>query len=129
MTAMDRVFDIVPHWAERAPDRVALRETTRNWTYRELNAAIGDAAAQLTASGVRGGDRVMLVCENCAAAVALYFACTVIGAWPIVVNARLTEREIEEIRPSSVSIMPAGLDQQLTHQELADLVAFLKACK
>jgi putative heme-binding domain-containing protein len=41
---------------------------------------------------------------------------------------RIARREIEEIRPSAISIMPAGLDQQLTHQELADLVAFLKAC-
>jgi putative membrane-bound dehydrogenase-like protein len=44
-------------------------------------------------------------------------------------EARVSRREIDEIRPSTVSIMPAGLDQQLTHQELADLVAFLKACK
>ncbi len=44
-------------------------------------------------------------------------------------EARIARREIEEIRPSTISIMPAGLDQQLTHQELADLVAFLKACK
>jgi hypothetical protein len=28
-----------------------------------------------------------------------------------------------------VSVMPAGLDQQLTPRELADLIAFLKACK
>jgi hypothetical protein len=33
------------------------------------------------------------------------------------------------MRPSNVSIMPAGLDQQLTPQELADLIAFLKACQ
>jgi len=44
-------------------------------------------------------------------------------------EARIARREIEEIRPSAISIMPAGLDQQLTHQELADLVAFLKECK
>jgi putative heme-binding domain-containing protein len=44
-------------------------------------------------------------------------------------EARVARRDIEEIRPSTVSIMPAGLDQQLTPQELADLVAFLKACK
>ena len=44
-------------------------------------------------------------------------------------EARIARREIEEMRPSTVSIMPAGLDQQLTPQELADLVAFLKACK
>jgi hypothetical protein len=36
---------------------------------------------------------------------------------------------VDEVQPSKVSVMPAGLDQQLTPQELADLVAFLKACK
>ncbi len=44
-------------------------------------------------------------------------------------EARVARREIEEMRPSTVSVMPAGLDQQLTPQELADLVAFLKACR
>jgi putative membrane-bound dehydrogenase-like protein len=44
-------------------------------------------------------------------------------------ESRVPRSQIEEIRPSTVSIMPAGLDQQLTPQELADLVAFLKACK
>jgi putative membrane-bound dehydrogenase-like protein len=44
-------------------------------------------------------------------------------------EARIPRREIEEMRPSAVSIMPAGFDQQLTPQELADLVAFLKACR
>ncbi|MFL5242438.1 MAG: PVC-type heme-binding CxxCH protein [Gemmataceae bacterium] len=42
---------------------------------------------------------------------------------------RLARKDIEEIQPSKVSVMPAGLDQQLTPSELADLVAFLKACK
>jgi putative membrane-bound dehydrogenase-like protein len=42
---------------------------------------------------------------------------------------RIPRADIEEIRPSSVSIMPAGLDQQLSTQELADLVAFLRACR
>ncbi|HLN30876.1 MAG TPA: PVC-type heme-binding CxxCH protein [Gemmataceae bacterium] len=36
---------------------------------------------------------------------------------------------IEDMQPSKVSVMPAGLDQQMTPGELADLVAFLKACK
>jgi putative membrane-bound dehydrogenase-like protein len=44
-------------------------------------------------------------------------------------EARIARREIEEMRPSTVSVMPAGLDQQLTPQELADLVAFLRACR
>ncbi|AGA31097.1 PVC-type heme-binding CxxCH protein [Singulisphaera acidiphila] len=44
-------------------------------------------------------------------------------------EARIARDEIEEIRPGSVSVMPAGLDQQLSAKELADLIAFLKACQ
>jgi hypothetical protein len=36
---------------------------------------------------------------------------------------------VKTIRPGALSVMPAGLDQQLSPQELADLVAFLRACK
>jgi putative membrane-bound dehydrogenase-like protein len=42
---------------------------------------------------------------------------------------RIARGDIEELQPSRVSVMPAGLDQQLTPRDLADLVAFLKACK
>ncbi|HET6248946.1 MAG TPA: PVC-type heme-binding CxxCH protein [Tepidisphaeraceae bacterium] len=37
--------------------------------------------------------------------------------------------DIKELRPGTLSLMPAGFDQTLTPQELADLVAFLRACK
>ncbi|GIW92085.1 MAG: hypothetical protein KatS3mg110_0126 [Pirellulaceae bacterium] len=36
---------------------------------------------------------------------------------------------IESMVPSRTSIMPAGLDKQLSDQELADLLAFLEASK
>ncbi len=42
---------------------------------------------------------------------------------------RIARDEIEEMQPGKVSLMPAGLDKQLSHQELADLLAFLKACR
>ena len=42
---------------------------------------------------------------------------------------RLSREDIDEIRPSQVSVMPDGYDGLLTRQELADLLAFLKACK
>ena len=44
-------------------------------------------------------------------------------------EARIARGEIEEMRPGTVSVMPAGLDKQVTRQELADLLAFLKACR
>jgi putative membrane-bound dehydrogenase-like protein len=42
---------------------------------------------------------------------------------------RIARDDIEFMRPSNISVMPAGLDQQLTPQDLANLVAFLKTCK
>lgn len=42
---------------------------------------------------------------------------------------RIARGDIEEVSPSTVSIMPSGLDQQLTPQQLADLIAFLKNAK
>ena len=39
---------------------------------------------------------------------------------------RIARASIEEIRPGTVSVMPSGLQDELTQQELADLVAFLK---
>ena len=53
----------------------------------------------------------------------------VVLAWGADQEARIARDDIEDMRPSKVSIMPAGLDKQLTPRELADLVAFLKACK
>lgn len=42
---------------------------------------------------------------------------------------RIDRDEIEEIRPGNVSVMPSGLDQQLSDQDLADLLSFLKGAK
>lgn len=42
---------------------------------------------------------------------------------------RLRRDEIEEMQNSKVSIMPAGLEKQLSLQDLLDLVAFLKNAK
>lgn len=42
---------------------------------------------------------------------------------------RIARDHIEEMQPGKVSIMPQGLDGQITPQQLADLVTFLQACK
>jgi putative heme-binding domain-containing protein len=42
---------------------------------------------------------------------------------------RIRREDVEEIQPSTVSVMPAGLDKQLSVQEMADLVAFLKKAR
>jgi putative heme-binding domain-containing protein len=44
-------------------------------------------------------------------------------------SVRLASEDIEETHFSAVSLMPAGLDGQLTLQQLADLLAYLRSCR
>ena len=45
------------------------------------------------------------------------------------IEARIARSEMLEMRPGTVSVMPQGLDAQLSKPELADLLAFLKATR
>jgi putative heme-binding domain-containing protein len=42
---------------------------------------------------------------------------------------RIARSEIADLRPGTVSVMPSGLEAQLSRQEMADLLAFLKAAR
>jgi putative membrane-bound dehydrogenase-like protein len=42
---------------------------------------------------------------------------------------RIRREDVEDVQAGTVSIMPPGLDEQLTRQELADLLAFLTATR
>ncbi|HSD41701.1 MAG TPA: AMP-binding protein [Burkholderiales bacterium] len=66
-------------------------------TYLALARAVDTAAGTLAGLGVRDGDRVLIVNENSAAAPVLALATTRIAAWPVLVNARLSAREIDAI--------------------------------
>jgi acyl-CoA synthetase (AMP-forming)/AMP-acid ligase II len=93
-----RISEIIKPWAERSPDRAALVEDSGTWTYRQLGSVVAETRVWLRDSGVRPGDRVMVVCENCRALVAVVLALAGLDAWPVLVNARLSGREIEIIR-------------------------------
>src|SRR5271168_2218565 len=94
----ESIGDAIKPWTERSPDRLALVETSGNWTYGQLDAVVTEARTWLRDLGVRPGDRVLLVCENCRAFVAIFLALTGMDAWPVLANARLSAREIDDIR-------------------------------
>ncbi len=96
-----RIADLVRHWADETPDAPALIESSGTWTFAEFEDAVSAATDWLRAAGVRGGDRLMLVNENCRAVVALILAAGRIDAWAVIVNARLSEREIDTMRDHS----------------------------
>jgi long-chain acyl-CoA synthetase len=94
----DRIGDIIKPWADSAPNHPALAEASGTWTYRQLSLAVAETQAWLLDSGVRPGDRVMVVCENCRAFVAILLAIAGIDAWPALVSARLSAKEVDAIR-------------------------------
>jgi long-chain acyl-CoA synthetase len=91
-----RISDI-PRLGHVDPGAEALRHGGGAWTFAALALAADAVAASLAAAGVRGGDRVLIVGENCPALLALLFGVAALDAWVVIVNARLSPREIDLI--------------------------------
>jgi len=127
------ISGVVKSWAERSPDRPALVEKAGTWSYGQLESRIADARAWLGEHDVRPGDRVMIVCENCRAFVAVVMAVAALDAWPVLINARLSAREVDEIRDHCgarrviyiTGVSPQALQHAKRHgatiEEIADL--------
>jgi len=93
-----RISGLIINWADKAPDSNALMNDEVSWTYRDLKAAMEVCQDLLRDAGVRAGDRVMLVNENCIELIPLIFAVSQLDAWAVLINARLSTHEIDRIR-------------------------------
>ncbi len=94
----DRIHTILDRQVAAQPDAPALTDTLGHiWSYRELASASNDLADKLTQLGVRRNDRIMILMENCAAALAAIFAASRIGATFIPINARQSAAEIARV--------------------------------
>ena len=129
----ERISDVVAPWGKRSPDRAALVESAGTWTYRELARAITESEIWLRSLGVRPGDRVMIVCENCRALVAILLGLAALDAWPVLVNARLSAREVDQIRDHSdarrviytTSVSPHAREHAKRHAATVEEIATL----
>ncbi|WP_455733037.1 AMP-binding protein, partial [Burkholderia stabilis] len=92
-----RIADVPARWAAQSPAHQALIEDARRLSYGDLAQAVDAAAAMLAGLGVQGGDRVMIVAENCVAQIVLLFAAARVDAWALVSNARLSAGELDAI--------------------------------
>ena len=97
----DRISDVIDPFARHSPDHPALVQGDVVWTYAELAAVVKDTAVILELHDIRPGDRVMIVSANGLALVALILATSEIDAWSVVVNPRLSAREVDLIREHS----------------------------
>ena len=83
--------------AHLTPDRPAIVERERETTYATLVDRARGVAALLAASGIVPGDRVAILHERGATAVAALFGALAAGAIVTVVNDRLRPRQIEYV--------------------------------
>src|SRR5262249_1181542 len=97
----DRISDVIKPFARENPDHPALVQGNVTWSYSELAAVVADTALILKHYDIRSGDRVMIVSEKSLALVALILAASEINAWSVVVNPRLSAREVDLIREHS----------------------------
>jgi long-chain acyl-CoA synthetase len=96
-----RIHEVTAGPVARAPDRIALVEEGASWSYRDLDRRVGEIATVLSSLGIRPGDRLVIVSENCIALAALLLATSRLDAWAIVANPRLSARELDQIRDHS----------------------------
>ena len=97
----DQISDVLDQGAASFADRPAIIDRAGTWTFRGVAAAADAARKWLIEHDVRPADRVMVVAENCRASIALFFAIAKAGAWPVMVNPRLSPREIDSIQAHS----------------------------
>ncbi|WP_299965077.1 AMP-binding protein [uncultured Roseobacter sp.] len=115
-----RVHQMLDVQVAARPDAPAISDTQgERWTYTDLAAATDRLAQALRSMGVQPNDRVMIVLENCAAAVAAIFATSQLGASFVPVNARQTAAElarvIQHADPAAILLTTDVSEDAATH--------------
>ncbi len=111
------------------PDQPALRDhDNRRITYGELDSIIDAMVADLSARGLRPGDRLLILAENCAALVGLIMAASRLDAIAVPVNARMTEHELHRVQdhadPRLTVYLTNVSPQARTHADIAAAAAW-----
>jgi fatty-acyl-CoA synthase len=79
------------------PDKLAIVDGTRRFSYAEFGARVYRLASALRARGVQEGDRVAILCRNAAEVLEAHFAIPQLGAVMVPINVRLTSEEVRYI--------------------------------
>lgn len=95
---VDRILDAI---VSISPDKIALIDGDAACTYGQLRGLVDRVADDFRRLGIRPGDRIMIVSENCITLVALFLAASSLDVWAIVVNPRLSPRELDAITEHS----------------------------
>ncbi len=90
-------LDFLARSAFLYPDRIAVVEDDRRFTYAEFHQRCHRLASALAALGIQPGDRVAVLAPNTVAALEPHFAVPMIGAVLVMLNIRLKADELHWI--------------------------------
>lgn len=108
-------------WAQRTPDRVALVEDDRAWTYAELDAAVARAVTRLTEFGLDANRGVLVIAPLHALSVVAYHAVLRAGGVAVMLDRRCGRADVTAALAAgdiAAVVAPPHLIEALT---LADL--------
>ncbi len=92
---MDRIHELL---TKGDPSQVAIRAFDGTiYTSAEFSRLTEEIAERLAAYGIRPGDRVMVLSENCMTYLASVLALSRLDAWVVLANARLTAPEVDRL--------------------------------
>jgi 2,3-dihydroxybenzoate-AMP ligase len=119
------IADMVCATASRRPQKVALIDGERRFTYGELQQTVDRLAYRLLRAGIGNQDRVVMQLPNAAEFVFAYLALTRIGAIPVMALRAHREAEIRHFVSASgaAAYMIPDQFQRFDYREMAQAVA------
>ncbi len=112
---------MIPNWlmqrAYLTPDKVALSFEKEKWTFAQLMDQASTLAGQLKTNGLNEGDRIALLGTSNAEMVFIIHACMLAGLEIVMLNSRLTKKEIE------YQLDDSGAATVIVSDELSGVVA------
>ncbi len=109
-----------------APERIAVEEGERQWTYSQLDERSNRLANVLVARGVRRGDRVAILSENRSEYIELLIAAAKLGAIAACQNWRLVDQELRHcldlVTPKLILVSPRHAEIAARYTDIAPLL-------
>ncbi|MDA0769100.1 MAG: AMP-binding protein [Chloroflexi bacterium] len=113
--------DLLSRTSKRLPDKVAIIDGDRTFTFQQLQSYSDKLAAALTGIGVSPGDRVGLLAPNCAEFEIAFFGIVKAGAIASTINSGYREREIAH------QLNNSGAELLIVHEAMLEMAESAKS--
>lgn len=115
--------------SRRIPNREAVVDGRRRWTWADIEVYIATAAASMHNYGLRRGDRLTLVCGNSAEFIVASHAASRLGLIVVPANTRLAPPELAHILDDSGAVLVGyGADYEDLAESACAIASSTKPC-